>query len=57
MSKQTGKKYLDYTSSEITILCQEDQAAKVWQDTASISLDKFITAKRKISQSSHDCNC
>ena len=42
MSKQTGKKYLDYTSSEITILCQEDQAAKVWQDTTPISLDNSI---------------
>lgn len=42
MSKQTGKKYVDYTSCEITILRQEDQAAKVWQDTTPISLDNSI---------------
>lgn len=42
MSNQTGKKYVDYTSSEITILCQEDQTAKVWQDATPISLDNSI---------------
>ena len=47
MSKQYRKKYLDYTSSEITILYQADEAAKAWQNTAPICVHNSDLLQRR----------